>query len=479
MQRIWGGFVVATTEFSLDEIGDLVYPNPGFMQLIVQGLEKFDDQPLCVFQVTSFKCGGFALGISTNHVLFDGLSFKIFLENLASQAFDDKPLAIIPCNDRRLLAARSPPQVTFPHPELLKLKLPIGEEDAPPVFDCKQDDLDFKIFSLNPNDISHLKEKAKIGEPNQPPKSPASTPRLKPPLPASYCGNAVLSAYASAKCWELEDEPFSKVVDMVADGAARMSDEYARSAIDWGEVYKGFPNGEFLISSWWRLGFDEVVYPWGKPRYSCPVVYHRKDIILLFPDIGGASSNGVNVLVALPSKEMEKFQTLFHKNPLVVGRVIGDVLDPFTKSIELRVVYNNREVNNGCDLRPSHVINQPRVVIGGDDLRTFYTLVMVDPDAPSPSDPNLREYLHWLVTDIPATTGANFESTTVDGHPPIDFRVVPSVGSPDGVCSRVAPRLSTLGILRALQSWFSRSLRCFSIVKEKVVRVEEDIDPKI
>nr|GEV70994.1 flowering locus T-like protein [Tanacetum cinerariifolium] len=34
--------------------------------------------------------------------------------------------------------------------------------------------------------------------------------------------------------------------------------------------------------------------------------------------------------------------------------------------------------------------------------------VMVDPDAPSPSDPNLREYLHWLVTDIPATTGARF-----------------------------------------------------------------------
>ncbi|KAG8390711.1 hypothetical protein BUALT_Bualt01G0111900 [Buddleja alternifolia] len=34
--------------------------------------------------------------------------------------------------------------------------------------------------------------------------------------------------------------------------------------------------------------------------------------------------------------------------------------------------------------------------------------VMVDPDAPSPSDPSLREYLHWLVTDIPATTGVPF-----------------------------------------------------------------------
>ncbi|KAJ1404648.1 Phosphatidylethanolamine-binding protein, partial [Sesbania bispinosa] len=34
--------------------------------------------------------------------------------------------------------------------------------------------------------------------------------------------------------------------------------------------------------------------------------------------------------------------------------------------------------------------------------------VMVDADAPSPSNPVLREYLHWMVTDIPATTSASF-----------------------------------------------------------------------
>ena len=63
------------------------------------------------------------------------------------------------------------------------------------------------------------------------------------------------------------------------------------------------------------------------------------------------------------------------REPLSVGRVIGDVLDPFTRSISLRVNYNSREVNNGCELKPSHVVNQPRVDIGGEDLRTFYTLV--------------------------------------------------------------------------------------------------------
>nr|GMC76958.1 protein HEADING DATE 3A-like [Ipomoea batatas] len=101
------------------------------------------------------------------------------------------------------------------------------------------------------------------------------------------------------------------------------------------------------------------------------------------------------------------------RDPLVVGRVVGDVLDPFTRSVGLRVIYNNSEINNGCELRPSQIVSPPRVEVGGDDFRTFYTLVMVDPDAPSPSNPNLREYLHWLVTDIPATTGASFGNEVV------------------------------------------------------------------
>ncbi|KAF6252583.1 phosphatidylethanolamine-binding protein [Scenedesmus sp. NREL 46B-D3] len=31
-----------------------------------------------------------------------------------------------------------------------------------------------------------------------------------------------------------------------------------------------------------------------------------------------------------------------------------------------------------------------------------YTLLMVDPDAPSPDNPAVREWLHWAVTNIPA-----------------------------------------------------------------------------
>ncbi|KAM5561967.1 hypothetical protein ABKV19_022513 [Rosa sericea] len=392
------GFVVASSEYALHEIGDLVYPNSAFAQLICISMDvdhprhendasiehpasaAHRDHPLCILQVTTFKCGGFAMGISTNHVTFDGLSFRLFLDNLAAVA-GDKPLAIIPYKDRKILAAGSPPRVAFPHPELQELKMcsQVGQDDdhlSATVFEATEEELDFKIFRLSSVDLIKLKEKAKPTGSNSTssteggPKTISSSrgvtsfnvvtaliwrckalsacdhqcgdddgmdresrilyavdirPRLTPPLPTSYTGNAVLTAYAAARCRELEQGPFSRTVEMVNEGAARMTDEYARSVIDWGELHKGFPHGDVLVSSWWKLGFAEVEYPWGKPRYSCPVVYHRKDIILLFPDeqvlLGdhndaagcGGTNGGVNILVALPHKEMQKFLALFLK----------------------------------------------------------------------------------------------------------------------------------------------------------------------
>ncbi|KAK7295823.1 hypothetical protein RJT34_18735 [Clitoria ternatea] len=106
-------------------------------------------------------------------------------------------------------------------------------------------------------------------------------------------------------------------------------------------------------------------------------------------------------------------------DPLVIGHIIGDIVDPFMCSVPMRVIYNNNiEVLNCCELRPSQILNEPRVEVGGSDFRTLYTLVMVDPDAPSPGNPNQREYLHWLVTNIPATTEATYGEEIVPYESP-------------------------------------------------------------
>ncbi|KAM7496917.1 hypothetical protein LguiA_021331 [Lonicera macranthoides] len=95
--------------------------------------------------------------------------------------------------------------------------------------------------------------------------------------------------------------------------------------------------------------------------------------------------------------------------PLVVGGVVGDVIDYFSPTVKMCITYNsNKQVYNGHELFPSLLTSRPRVQVLGGDMRSFFTLVMTDPDVPGPSDPYLREHLHWMVTDIPGTTDSSF-----------------------------------------------------------------------
>lgn len=61
--------------------------------------------------------------------------------------------------------------------------------------------------------------------------------------------------------------------------------------------------------------------------------------------------------------------------PLVVGRVIGDVLDSFAPTTKMLVSYDNKQVFNGHEFFPSALTTMPKVLIEGPDMRNFYTLV--------------------------------------------------------------------------------------------------------
>ncbi|KAI3967984.1 hypothetical protein MKW92_046556 [Papaver armeniacum] len=104
------------------------------------------------------------------------------------------------------------------------------------------------------------------------------------------------------------------------------------------------------------------------------------------------------------------------RDPLVVGRVVGDVLDPFNRSVPIRISYTSKDVTNGCEFKPSAVVSQPRVEIGGDDMRTFYTLVkLFFLDISSPSGPvTLTPILTWVtLLDVGIITELCIKSFTI------------------------------------------------------------------
>ncbi|XP_061368819.1 protein MOTHER of FT and TFL1 homolog 1-like [Gastrolobium bilobum] len=93
---------------------------------------------------------------------------------------------------------------------------------------------------------------------------------------------------------------------------------------------------------------------------------------------------------------------------LTVGKIIGDVVDPFAPAAEITILYGSKQVANGCDIKPSLAAERPHVrILGASNSGNLYTLVMVDPDAPSPSEPTYREWLHWIVVDIPEGSDAS------------------------------------------------------------------------
>ena len=76
----------------------------------------------------------------------------------------------------------------------------------------------------------------------------------------------------------------------------------------------------------------------------------------------------------------------------------------------LKVVYGGEnEVKPGSTrLTPDQVKSAPEVTWDGEE-GSLYTLMMVDPDAPSRKNPIRRSWLHWLVVNIPGSDLASGE----------------------------------------------------------------------
>ncbi|XP_026391261.1 shikimate O-hydroxycinnamoyltransferase-like [Papaver somniferum] len=349
------GFITASSKLSLEEVGDLQSPNTAFEQLAPQNWNELwpKDQPLFIMQVTAFKCGGVSVAAVYNHTTLDGYGCMIFLEHLASMTADSPDLPYPPVNNRHLLDARTPPHVTEKHVEFIDLGR-IAYASTPSVFISKADNLERKNLLLTAEDIEKLKKQATVSacisdtkgnkfassvitsfnvvaahtwrcmallRSNKEESETPSTflfpvnirARLRPRFPPSYTGNALVNGYGMATYKEIAKKPFAYLVEKIAAGAKRVKDKYIRSVIDWRELHNGYVFGDVMITSWWKLPFIDLKCPWGKPLSIVPIAHQWSNLVILMPDNREVESKGVNVLVSLPTEDMERFEHLFYK----------------------------------------------------------------------------------------------------------------------------------------------------------------------
>lgn len=128
------------------------------------------------------------------------------------------------------------------------------------------------------------------------------------------------------------------------------------------------------------------------------------------------------------------------RDPLIIGRIVGDVIDYFDASARLRVSYGNREMTVGSELRPSQVANQPTMHITGR-AGSLYTLVSA-----------LVDHIHTLLllqallVHMYTYKYVAIECMHPWRAPPICFRVLPSSGCRGTIANQGAPAGFLLGV---------------------------------
>ncbi|KAI8884803.1 PEBP-like protein [Backusella circina FSU 941] len=87
------------------------------------------------------------------------------------------------------------------------------------------------------------------------------------------------------------------------------------------------------------------------------------------------------------------------------------VPEGFSPSTLLDIKYpSGEDVALGNFIKPEDSAQQPTVNFIPDDENSHYTLVLIDPDAPTRDDPKMSPYRHWVVCNIPGSS--NFVQAT-------------------------------------------------------------------
>ncbi|CAN7985434.1 unnamed protein product, partial [Ixodes hexagonus] len=89
-------------------------------------------------------------------------------------------------------------------------------------------------------------------------------------------------------------------------------------------------------------------------------------------------------------------------NLLETSHIVPDVICAVPQGV-VHVKYSNAEVCMGNTISPQEARNKPEVTFDAQGQSPPFALVMVDPDAPSRSNPIYRSWLHWLTVNAPSS----------------------------------------------------------------------------
>jgi phosphatidylethanolamine-binding protein (PEBP) family uncharacterized protein len=112
------------------------------------------------------------------------------------------------------------------------------------------------------------------------------------------------------------------------------------------------------------------------------------------------------------------YPDLISDSDVVMGhaKVIPDVINKVTDKATITLRFEDLEIENGTQVPLEALGKEPQVEIKGASDKV-YSLLLVDPDMPSPTNPKYKDTLYWMVNNI---KGSSFDEAdfTVEFMPP-------------------------------------------------------------
>lgn len=328
-------FVDAVSDYELRVVGDSAAPGAEILgDLVYVDMQNDNalEAPMLTVQVTTFKCGGFVLGLAMNHCLADGQSAAEFICSWAETA-RGVALSTPPYLDRMMQLARPIPTIDFPHNEFTEIEDVSGLAG---IFD--NEPCVYRSFTFDAGKLNRLKQAASDEAqgtkssifvaltafvwvtrtralrmlPEQKSKLLFAVDgrlRVDPPLPPGFWGNAIIFACCISTASDLLSKPLSVAARSIRDAILRTDDAFIRSAVDYIELNSGARpslTATTLVTAWNRLGFRAANFGWGEAIYSGPAELPQKEVAMFLR--GMRDSQSTVLVIGMPVSCMQAFQ---------------------------------------------------------------------------------------------------------------------------------------------------------------------------
>ncbi|XP_008790004.2 brassinosteroid-related acyltransferase 1 [Phoenix dactylifera] len=365
--------VEAATRLKISELGDLSQYNDFYEHLVFRPplSSSFSDMPLVVAQVTKFGCGGYAMGVGTNHSLFDGLANYNFMNAWASKTVgkaDEAVELVEPVHERgRLLVGRGQIEENLTRPGgrekmtrvtavdhlyllieqavFMKRMDPDGklqgEYKFSDVGSANHEQSVLRTFSLRSSMVVKLKSKATRGLSGTScssfevvaahlwkartkalgiPKDRTvclqfavdTRTRMDPTLPKGFTGNAYVLSSISCTSGELERETLATIIEKIKEAKQSVNNDYVGAYLEALEAPQGVlpPLPELtMVSDWTRTPYHKVDFGLGDAIYVSPLAspFQQVAYFMQSPNDGG----GIEVRIGLLQKHVPAFSHYF------------------------------------------------------------------------------------------------------------------------------------------------------------------------